>query len=71
MKDSKIAKHIQARKDKFVSRYVQSKSPDTWEPIDNIYFDHICKVLTHAKKIFECDLDELTHKDPGHFKDDA
>ena len=71
MKDSKVAKSIQIKKDKFVSRFVQNRSPDIWDPIDNIYFDHVCKVLSHAKKIFECDMDDLTQRSVDRFKDDA
>jgi hypothetical protein len=71
MKDSKVAKALQIKKDKFVSRFIQNRPPDQWESIDNIYFDHICKVLSHAKKIFECDLDELTQRSSSRFSDDA
>ena len=71
MKDKKVVAAIQMKKDKFVSRFIQNRSPDLWDSIDNVYFEHVCKVLAHAKKIFECDLDELTQRNTSRFNDDA
>lgn len=61
--DEQMALAIQHRKDLFTSRFMREKiqGGTRWSSMDNWYFEHICTVLNHAKKVFETPVDDLVN----------
>ena len=56
--DEQMVLAIQHRKDIFTSRFMKQRGT-SWSTMDNWYFNHICTVLEHAKRVFQVDADNL------------
>lgn len=57
--DEQMVMAIQHRKDLFTSRYMRRQGSSSWSTMDSWYFNHICTVLEHAKRVFETDVDSM------------
>lgn len=60
--DHVIVDALTFKKDQFTSKFVAENNPMDWTGTDQMYFNHICTVLNHAKYLFQADMKSLVDK---------